>query len=426
MPSQSYVRKDTAGTGKRIVTYQGVNPNTSVQIQSWSNLAHTSRLLTRSWTTTPSFVQKRRRGELLTNNYSYLSEKEVFPYGIRSDIVFSEQGKAQITDTYSGGGEGGPHGSFNYPVTFLSPSPQVIYQANAIAVTKLLDRIKNQKFNFAQFWAERDQTINLIASTARKIAASYSALRRGNIVDAGKVLTGIRPSRRIRRGFRVETDADRAAAQAWLEMQYGWVPLLSDIKGAVEALNDGIQSDLKLIRSSGKGSAKEFYTIESAGPNGSRATTKVETEYQVKYTSFHRIRAQATSMSTSLGLQNPLSLAWELVPYSFVVDWFLPIGEYLHSLDATAGLQFATGSKTTVVKQTVSTTWEWSDEVKWNPGQPAKHYYVGKVTRRKERVNIERRSESGFPSPQIPNPKNPVNSQHVLNAIALLTTAIRR
>jgi hypothetical protein len=30
-----------------------------------------------------------------------------------------------------------------------------------------------------------------------------------------------------------------------------------------------------------------------------------------------------------VGLLDPASVAWELLPYSFVVDWFIPIGQYL-------------------------------------------------------------------------------------------------
>jgi hypothetical protein len=35
------------------------------------------------------------------------------------------------------------------------------------------------------------------------------------------------------------------------------------------------------------------------------------------------------SLQRSLGLVNPAEIAWEVVPYSFVVDWFLPIGSYI-------------------------------------------------------------------------------------------------
>lgn len=37
------------------------------------------------------------------------------------------------------------------------------------------------------------------------------------------------------------------------------------------------------------------------------------------------------------GISNPLLLGWELIPYSFVVDWLFPVGEYLSALDALNG-----------------------------------------------------------------------------------------
>jgi hypothetical protein len=37
--------------------------------------------------------------------------------------------------------------------------------------------------------------------------------------------------------------------------------------------------------------------------------------------------------SRQLGLLDPLSVVWENIPYSFVVDWFIPIGDYLSMLN---------------------------------------------------------------------------------------------
>lgn len=45
----------------------------------------------------------------------------------------------------------------------------------------------------------------------------------------------------------------------------------------------------------------------------------------------------------SLGLINPAAVAWEVVPFSFVVDWFYPIGLYLQSLSATSGRTVTNG-----------------------------------------------------------------------------------
>lgn len=47
--------------------------------------------------------------------------------------------------------------------------------------------------------------------------------------------------------------------------------------------------------------------------------------------------------ASQLDLVNPLSLGWELVPFSFVLDWFIPVGNMLEALTAHAGLVFVGG-----------------------------------------------------------------------------------
>jgi len=46
------------------------------------------------------------------------------------------------------------------------------------------------------------------------------------------------------------------------------------------------------------------------------------------------------------GLLDPLSLAWELLPLSFVVDWFTGVGNFLDSWTRPLGLAFLDGYKT--------------------------------------------------------------------------------
>ena len=53
---------------------------------------------------------------------------------------------------------------------------------------------------------------------------------------------------------------------------------------------------------------------------------------------------------STLGLTNPAVVAWELVPYSFVLDWLVPIGSWLDLLDAGAFLEYREGSRTCFVR----------------------------------------------------------------------------
>jgi hypothetical protein len=48
-----------------------------------------------------------------------------------------------------------------------------------------------------------------------------------------------------------------------------------------------------------------------------------------------------------VGLANPLLTGWEVTPYSFVVDWFIGVGDFLSAVNAfTGGYKFKAGSVT--------------------------------------------------------------------------------
>jgi hypothetical protein len=43
-------------------------------------------------------------------------------------------------------------------------------------------------------------------------------------------------------------------------------------------------------------------------------------------------------LASQLGFVNPAAIAWELVPFSFVVDWFVNVGEFLNNFTDLWGL----------------------------------------------------------------------------------------
>lgn len=48
--------------------------------------------------------------------------------------------------------------------------------------------------------------------------------------------------------------------------------------------------------------------------------------------------AQAKMWASALGLSTPLQTIWELIPFSFVVDWFIPVGNTFQTLERKLGL----------------------------------------------------------------------------------------
>lgn len=49
-------------------------------------------------------------------------------------------------------------------------------------------------------------------------------------------------------------------------------------------------------------------------------------------------------MLSRIGLTNPAVLAWDVIPWSFVVNWVIPIGDWLESIDSTVGLDYLGGT----------------------------------------------------------------------------------
>jgi hypothetical protein len=127
---------------------------------------------------------------------------------------------------------------------------------------------------------------------------------------------------------------------------------------------------------------------------------------------------------SQLGLNSPVSLAWELIPYSFVVDWFLPIGQALEDLSKFEGLVFDSGYKTQLTKTYISVIFNSDEFVQEAPGFSTRRRNTGNGS--EELVKMDRTILTDFPKPNFPRLKNPITLIHAANAAALLVTRFSR
>jgi hypothetical protein len=302
------------------------------------------------------------------------------------------------------------------------------------ATSNLLNNIKGSSFNAAQAIAERKQTADLVASTATRIAKSYSNLRKGNFAKAAQDL-GIIPPKRAGKRFNklYPVDQGKAVGNAWLELNYGWKPLLADVYGSMETLarannpaNGFKNGNMIYQKSKGRAHRKESPTIRTKlnispniGVNETIATATIEVSVKMGVT--YAVSSPPIQASASLGISNPALLAWELLPYSFVADWFLPIGNYLGQLDATNGLSFYDGYITIMTKYTGGTVKFTSYR---DPSGIFTTYGTGEQSRNK--FTLTRRRLASFPQAPFPRFKNPLSSSHVASAMSLLLQTFKR
>lgn len=187
---------------------------------------------------------------------------------------------------------------------------------------KLLDKIKSHDFDLGKFAAEGNQVVNLASSTLLKLGRAARSVRRGDFATAARQL-----GRTPRRGL---TDHNRMldirdVPAKWLELQYGWLPLLSDVHSAAEAFEE---------ISNGPRSAYFHVSSRKRAKTVKRSNWLIEYDQEEEYIKSIGVRLyEEMSFARQLGLLDPLSVAWEVTPWSFVVDWFIPIGSYLTVLN---------------------------------------------------------------------------------------------
>lgn len=124
-------------------------------------------------------------------------------------------------------------------------------------------------------------------------------------------------------------------ANKWLEYQYGWKPLVQDVFGAAEEVNRVLPETFRVIVTGHDyDSGQKSVTPSRAGCGTEVRFTSAQTRCRFDVT--YQIKPTVLQQLGNLGSLNPVSLAWELVPYSFVIDWMIDIGSYLRNLETAA------------------------------------------------------------------------------------------
>lgn len=191
------------------------------------------------------------------------------------------------------------------------------------AQSDLINQINGHNFNLGIAVGEGKRTVSMVRDTLGRLGLTALDLRRGNFKDAANRLsvggTG------FKNNFRKAKLED--VSNAWLELQYGWRPLINDCYEAAKAFEKGSSSERKMVYMGRAGDQIQF--------NSAWIPSRYDAQHLVK----RRVYLVAElsedfdfSPRRALGLEDPSLVAWELVPWSFVVDWFVPIGTYLGNL----------------------------------------------------------------------------------------------
>jgi hypothetical protein len=265
-------------------------------------------------------------------------------------------------------------------------------------------------------WAENiaqiGKTRTAIVQRAVQIASVASSVRRGRFGDAARALRTPIPSGVSNR---------KAAAQNFLEFEYGWKPLFKDLVDSADALTS-FPEVRRVLR------GRSHMTVSSV--ERQRASGSTFNNYN--YTTI--IGDIGCSMQTVAVINNPnlflanqlgiidFALPWKLIPFSFIVDWFVNVEQVISSVSDWYG----------VTLQDAQMTW-WSKGIKehrirnysWN--YTTLPYWDESFTRDYERESVHMQRILGLPGPSLAvKPFKGFSLERGAQAISLVLSVLGR
>jgi hypothetical protein len=178
--------------------------------------------------------------------------------------------------------------------------------------------------------AELSKTADLVGLQYKRVVRfALKAARLAKAIRRGEV------KRFLRRGGKKPRDWREIFSKLWLEYRYGWLPAIHSAQSLIAAL----QSDLKkgdIVRGSSRVSVT-LDDVKTVVTNPTSYTTRTEI-CVISGTRTYRGKAFASIKNSNAFFQfDPLVTTWELIPFSFIVDWFLQIGNWLEAVSPFTG-----------------------------------------------------------------------------------------
>lgn len=207
---------------------------------------------------------------------------------------------------------------------------------------KALSEARDMKVHLPVMFGEGRETVRLLADSVRRLGKAYRFFQTGRFRRAAKELN---------LPFDYLTRRSKTAASHWLEYSLGWMPLLADAKGLLELAEKGLLNPDRGPRFSvrGKSQTTHTWTTTTVGQGASNlpgGETKLtgQTVAVGRAGLLLEYKAGATGLnSVGLGTFDPISAAWEFIPFSFVFDYFIDVGSYLESLSSLQDVSVLAG-----------------------------------------------------------------------------------
>lgn len=134
----------------------------------------------------------------------------------------------------------------------------------------------------------------------------------------------------------------RSPGDLWLEFWFGWSASISDLQATARVLSD----PAPLVRRV-RGSHVSYFARRdnTLGANGTWLRTDSEIRVSAGASATVTVANPNAYLANRLGLVNLAAVAWDAIPFSWVVGWFGNFKQFLDQLTWDCGLEIPSSSK---------------------------------------------------------------------------------
>lgn len=270
----------------------------------------------------PDFKRRIANGEVINNPYLHYTTTDVWPGAVNFDWLAKAPSSGRWY-RWSGYAMGA------YPALdawddadFTAEMDAARTSAADQAVTSAFANINESEMLALAAAAESGATVDSLVSILQRVFRIARSLRK---FDAKALAKEISP---------------KELSKRYLEARYAIRPLMYDAANLIVGLEKARQP----IRRTYRGSAKT--SAQMSLPTVPAAMSITEVKYDMTETRAYSCVARAGVLCevdiddvTVFGIDKLAETVWELIPFSFIIDWFCNIGDTIAALTPNAGVE---------------------------------------------------------------------------------------